>query len=306
MRVLVIGGNGFIGSSLVEKLRDSGHGVRVLDPGPPRADMDWTDVDYRLGSLSDTRVLTEAAEEMGCVFHLASSTVPGTSNQDPVADVESNLVGTLRLVQAMGHASVRRLVFFSSGGTVYGHPQQLPVPETHPLQPISSYGVVKVAIEKYLMMYHRLGVLDPLVLRPSNPYGPRQSTSGVQGAIGAFLGRAMVDDGVKIWGDGETVRDYIYVDDLVDFAAGAGLSGDCGIYNAGSGMGCSLNGLCELIREITDRSMPAQYLPSRDFDVSRIVLDISAASSRFGWVPKTSLPVGIARTWQALQSRQFS
>ncbi|MFC5743966.1 NAD-dependent epimerase/dehydratase family protein [Dyella tabacisoli] len=302
MSVLVIGGNGFLGSSLVEGLRESGFAVRVLDRTPPRTDVDWHDVDYRIGGLDEADTLANALDGVERVYHLASSTVPGTSNRDPVHDVSSNLVGSLNLVAAMATAGVRRIVFFSSGGTVYGNPERVPVDEGHPLRPISSYGVVKVAIENYLMMYQQLGVLDPLILRPSNPYGPRQSTSGMQGAIGVFLGKALADQGVSIWGDGEVVRDYLYIEDLVALAIKAGASNECGIYNAGSGIGQSLNELCALVRELTGRPLPIEYQQSRAFDVSKIVLDISAARKCFDWSPKVSLREGLGRTWRALQS----
>ncbi len=302
MSVLVIGGNGFLGSSLVEGLRAAGKAARVLDVTPARADVDWSGVDYRIGGVDDAQALADALAGVDCVYHLASTTVPGSSNRDPAYDVSSNLLGSLRLIRAMSEAGVRRIVFFSSGGTVYGNPERLPVDERHPLRPISSYGVVKVAIENYLLMYQRLGVLDPLILRPSNPYGPRQSTSGMQGAIGAFLGKAKAGEGVSIWGDGGIVRDYIYVDDLVDLAVRAGASDACGVYNAGSGSGQSLNELCALVRELTGRPLPVEYLPGRDFDVSEIVLDIRAAVGRFGWAPRVSLRDGIGRTWRALQA----
>ena len=128
MRVLVIGGNGFLGSNLVKGLRDAGHRVRVLDCLSQRADFDWRGIDYRLGGFDDADVLSDALNGVDVVYHLASTTVPGTSNQDPVFDVASNVIGSLNLIAAMSKAGVRRIVFFSSGGTVYGVPQSLPVP----------------------------------------------------------------------------------------------------------------------------------------------------------------------------------
>jgi dTDP-4-dehydrorhamnose reductase len=194
---LVVGGNGFIGSHLVDALRAAGRAVRVYDAGAPRGDTDWTGVDYRQGAFADEAALGAALDGVDAVFHLVSTTVPSTSNADPRADVQGNLLGSLGLMQAMMARDVRRIVFFSSGGTVYGNPRVLPVPEDHPLEPISSYGVVKVAIERYLLMYGRLGVLDPLILRPGNPYGPRQGAAGIQGVIPAFLRRVR---------DGEALR----------------------------------------------------------------------------------------------------
>jgi len=302
MRALVIGGNGFIGSSLVEVLRARGTEVAVLDPGRPRADLDWRGVDYHTGSLADSAATARALAGVQVVFHLASTTVPGTSNLDPLADVQGNLVATLGLLGAMRAAGVRRIVYFSSGGTVYGNPAVSPVPESHPLHPISSYGVVKVAIENYLQMYRLLGELDPVVLRPSNPYGPRQSTAGIQGAVAAFLGAARRGEPVRIWGDGEVVRDYLYIDDLVELAATAGLSDATGVFNVGSGEGTSLNQLVAIIEGVIGRSLEVQYQPGRSFDVRRIVLDLAAARTAFGWAPAVPLVQGIARTWHRLGS----
>lgn len=301
MNVLVIGGNGFLGTWIVDKLRQRCVAVRVLDRAEQRSDFDWRGVDYRAGGLEDVSSLVDVLQDIDVVYHLASSTVPGTSNQDPVFDVSSNVIGSLRLIQAMGQAGVRRIVFFSSGGTVYGVPRHLPVHESHPLHPISSYGVTKVAIENYLLMYQQLGAVDPLILRPSNPYGPRQSTAGIQGAVAAFLGRALRGEGIAIWGDGETVRDYIYVDDLVELAVNAGVSKVCGIFNAGSGHGLSLNELSQCVRDVTGQILPAEYLPARGFDVPKVVLDIAAASSQFDWAPKIGMQEGLSRTWQALR-----
>ncbi|HEU0151718.1 MAG TPA: NAD-dependent epimerase/dehydratase family protein [Arenimonas sp.] len=300
MRALVIGGNGFIGSALVPALQARGADVAVLDPGRPRADVDWRGVEFIAGSLADPVVTARALSGVDVVFHLASTTVPGTSNLDPVADVQGNLVATLGLLGAMRSAGVRRIVYFSSGGTVYGNPTVSPVPESHPLHPISSYGVVKVAIENYLRMYQQLGDLDPVILRPSNPYGPRQSTAGVQGAVAAFLGAAARGEPVSIWGDGEVVRDYIYIDDLVELAATAGLSQEVGVFNVGSGEGHSLNALVAMVSDVVGRPLAVEYQAGRAFDVRRVVLDVGAARRGFAWSPHTSLREGLAATWRAL------
>jgi len=302
MRALVIGGNGFIGSGLVSALRVRGVDVAVLDPGRPRTDMDWTGVEFIAGSLAEAVATARALAGVDVVFHLASTTVPGTSNLDPVADVQGNLVATLGLLGEMRAAGVRRIVYFSSGGTVYGNPRVSPVPESHPRHPISSYGVVKVAVENYLHMYQELGDLDPVVLRPSNPYGPRQSTAGVQGAVAAFLGLAARGQPARIWGDGEVVRDYLYIDDLVELAATAGLSREVGVFNVGSGEGHSLNDLVGIISRVTGLQLAVERLPARPFDVRRVVLDVSAARLTFGWTPSVALEDGIARTWRAIRA----
>lgn len=300
MRALVIGGNGFIGSGLVVRLRAEGVAVRVLDLGLPRNDVSWDGVEFVHGSLADGSILPQVLAGVDVVYHLASTTVPGTSNLDPAADVQGNLVATLGLLQAMRAAGVRRIVYFSSGGAVYGNTDVDRVNESQPLHPVSSYGVVKAAIEHYLHMYRELGELDPIVLRPSNPYGPRQSTAGVQGAVGTFLALAARGEPIRIWGDGEVVRDYLFIDDLVELAARAGLAPGTGTYNVGSGSGHSLNELCRLIAAVSGRTLDVRHEPARNFDVRRIVLDNSAARERFGWTPQIPLLEGIERTWHAL------
>lgn len=301
MRALVIGGNGFIGSGLVVRLRAEGVAVRVLDPGLPRNDVSWDAVEFVQGSLADASILPGVLAGVDVVYHLASTTVPGTSNRDPAADVQGNLVTTLGLLQAMRAAGVRRIVYFSSGGAVYGNTDVDRVSESQPLHPVSSYGVVKAAIEHYLHMYRELGDLDPIVLRPSNPYGPRQSTAGVQGAVGTFLALASRGEPIRIWGDGEVVRDYLFIDDLVELAARAGLAPGTGTYNVGSGSGHSLNQLCAAIAQVTGQTLDIEYLPGRPFDVKRIVLDTTAARTTFSWAPRVTLAEGIERTWHSLR-----
>jgi UDP-glucose 4-epimerase len=301
--VLVLGGNGFIGASLVEALLARGHAVRVLDRGSPRPDVHWDGVDYRRGQLDDAEALSAALRGAGAVFHLVSATVPSTSNQDPVFDVQSNLVPALRLMEAMHTQEVRKLIFFSSGGTVYGNPEVTPVPESHPLHPISSYGVVKAAIERYIAIFAAAGTIRPLVIRPSNPYGPRQSSARGQGVVAAFLDCAAGHRTVRIWGDGETVRDYVHVDDLADFAVGAYEADLTGTFNVGSGHGTTLNELLDVIRRVTGRGIGVEYLPARGFDVRRVVLDISAATRALGWKPRRDLESGISAVWTLVQGK---
>lgn len=303
MNVLVIGGNGFIGSRLMLALGARGDRVRVLDRYPARTDVDWTGVDYRVGDFHDAELLAEVLPGIDQVYHLASCTVPSTADADPISDIQGNLVGTQRLLAAMREQGIRRLCYFSSGGTVYGNPEQVPVPESHPLRPISSYGIVKVAVEHYLAAYARQGWLDPVVIRPSNPYGPGQATGGVQGAVGVFLGRALAGEGVQIWGDGEAIRDYIFINDLIDLTIRAANSGLNSVFNAGSGVGTSLNELCAHIRASTGRDLPVEHRSCRAFDVRAVVLDVDQAHKHLGWVPQVGIQSGIRMTWQALLAR---
>lgn len=298
---LVFGGNGFIGSHLVEALVRAGHRVRVADVGVPRGDVSWSGIDYRTGSIGDEHFVRSCMDGIDAVYHLASTTVPSTSNRDPIADVQGNLVASLILMEAMVAAGLRRIVFFSSGGTVYGNPACVPVAEDHPLCPISSYGVVKVAIERYLLMYQAHGKLSPLILRPGNPYGPRQSTSGIQGVIASFLGRVRDGQSLEVWGDGNVVRDYIYISDLVALAVRGGSGDYCGIINAGSGSGASIREVIASIARVTGGAPVVDYLGGRGYDVRELVLDISRAKREFDWEPQVALEGGIAATWNWLR-----
>jgi len=302
MKVLVLGGNGFIGSHVVDQLLAIGHKVRVFDRSPERYRKPLKQVEYRTGHFGDTFQMAEALQGVDAVCHLISTTVPGTSNLDPVADVQSNLVNTLYLLEQMRKKGVRRILYLSSGGTVYGNPESSPVSEDHPLMPISSYGVVKVAIEKYLLMYQQLYGLQPIVLRPSNPYGIRQGHTGVQGLIGTFLSRALAGETLEIWGDGSIVRDYICISDLVRLCVKALDSDVCGVFNAGSGDGHSINDIISMIRYLSNEDLQINYSEGRSFDVKEVVLDISRASRQFNWQPEVTLLDGMRAQFSWLKS----
>jgi len=306
MNILVLGGNGFIGSHIVDASLAAGHRVRVFDRSEDRYRKRLPSVDYVLGSMDDRFLLAEALAGMDVVLHAISTTVPSTSNMDPAGDVQSNLIAALGLLDAMRDKGVRRIVFLSSGGTVYGRPKQDPIPENHPLHPICSYGIVKVAIENYLFLYQELYGLQPLILRPSNPYGERQGHLGVQGAVGTFLHKAARNELIEIWGDGSVVRDFIYVGDLAQLCLKAMESSVCGVFNAGSGQGCSINELLQHIRRTTGETLQVAYKPGRAFDVQRAVLDIERATAQFDWLPATGLPEGIAATWRWMRAASTS
>jgi len=302
MKVLVLGGNGFIGSHVVDQLLAAGHKVRVFDRSPERYREHLKQVEYRLGRFDDTFQMAEALQGMDAVCHLISTTVPGTSNLDPVADVENNLINTLHLLEQMRKKGLNRILYLSSGGAVYGNPKLSPVSEDDPLNPISSYGAVKVAIEKYLFMYQQLYGLQPIILRPSNPYGPRQGHSGVQGVIGTLLARAQAGEMLEIWGDGSIIRDYMYVGDLARLCVTALEGSACGVFNAGSGEGHSINEIIAMVRSLTNDDLLVSYSEGRSFDVKEVVLDISRVSIQFDWRPTVPLVEGCNEHLEWLRS----
>lgn len=301
MKILVIGGCGFIGSHVVDELRAAGHSIRVLDLQPEAFRPPVPDVEYLTGSYTSETLLPDALEGVDRVFHLASATVPGSSNADPIFDIQANLIATVRLLEEMRRRGLRHILYLSSGGTVYGIPRTDPVCEDHPMNPISVYGVVKVAIEKFLYMDQQQHGLRPIVVRPSNPYGPRQGQLGIQGVIGTHLRRIARGEPVEIWGDGSVVRDFIHVRDLAAFCVASGLSEQTGCYNCGSGEGHSILDVVShesaAVLATTGRPVVPEFRPGRSFDVPRVVLNIDRARQTFGWAPRIGLDDGIAETW---------
>jgi len=302
LKVLVLGGRGFLGTHLVDALLQGGASVRVFDRPLREGESARAGVELFGGNFVDGSGLEAALAGVDLVYHLISTTVPSTSNADPIADVQNNLGGSLRLLQLMQAAQVKRIVYVSSGGTVYGNPSQLPVAETHPLQPVCSYGVVKLAVEHYLHMYSELNGLVANVLRVSNPYGTHQHHIGVQGVIPTFIQRLMKGQSIEIWGDGSVVRDYIYVDDVVSALLTAGVRRDSGTYNIGSGIGHTLKDVLRVVCEQTGLNGDVRYLPERAFDVHRIYLDISRAQEELAWRPSFSLEQGCARYWALINA----
>ncbi|MBK3808775.1 NAD-dependent epimerase/dehydratase family protein [Paraburkholderia aspalathi] len=313
-RVLVLGGTGFLGTHLVDALVRAGSHVRVFARSVPRRDgeasPDEADVSQRLcnvevvtGDLGSGEGLAAALDSVDIVYHLISSTLPSTSNADPIADVQSNLVGTLRLLQLMRDAKINRIVYVSSGGTVYGNPAMLPVPETHSLKPLCSYGVVKVAVENYLNMFAELYGITANVLRVSNPYGTHQHHIGVQGVIPTFFRKVADGVPIEIWGDGSVVRDYIHVSDVVSALLIAGTRLQSGVFNIGSGTGHSVNEVLDIVQQTIGRAASVRYLPQRNFDVERIFLDIARARAELRWQPELSLDTGCGLYWQEICTR---
>ena len=303
MKACVIGGNGFIGSHLVDGLRQAQWDVVVFDRVDERFRARLQDVEYIFGDLSDRDLLAEALSGVDVVFHLAYTTIPQTSNNDPTFDVRTNVLDFIGLLEVCVKVNVPRVIFLSSGGTVYGIPSQTPVPENHPTDPISSYGITKLAIEKYLALFKRLYGIEYTVLRPANPFGERQNPEGDQGALTVFLGKIARGLPIVIWGDGTVIRDYIYVGDLVD-ACLAALSVKSGyrVFNIGSGQGISLNQLIETISRAIPAKFNVEYKEGRIFDVPELVLDVSRAKYHLNWSARTSLEDGIKRTWEWIQT----
>ena len=299
MNALVLGGTGFLGSHLVDRLLASGHSVRVLDRQQELYRAPLPAVDCHIADFGNRAQLHSTLEGRDLVFHLVSTTVPRTSNDDPAFDVTSNVVETIYLLEQCVRERVKKVVFVSSGGAVYGTPAAVPVSEDGQKNPESSYGIAKLTIESYLELFHRLHGLDYTIVRPSNPYGPRQNPLGNQGVIAVFMGRMARGQAVEVWGDGRTVKDYLFIDDLVEgIYRAATLNPPSHVFNLGSGIGHSVNDLVRLIGEAVGRPLDVIHSSKQTHDVSRIVLDISRARRELDWEPTTPMELGLRRTWE--------
>lgn len=307
---LVLGGAGFIGSHLAEALLRAGHFVRVFDR--PNLILPSVLTGARCfercdGDFVNEHDLAKGLRDCDVVFHLVSTTLPKSSNENPIYDVATNVIGTLHLLEIARRSGVRKVVFISSGGTVYGIPRKIPVSESHSTDPLVSYGISKLAIEKYLHLYYSLHGLDYAVLRVANPYGERQRVTAAQGAVAVFLHKALTGEVIEIWGDGTATRDYIYVADVIEaFLRILSHDGEPRVFNVGSGQGRSLNDLLSAIEDLLGRSVEKRYLSARKFDVPASVLDINRARDVLGWEPRFPFREGLQRTMEWMRRGEES
>jgi len=295
MRVLIAGGNGFIGSNLQKKFLTDGHKVRVYDHSKTGLLKEFSDVEYVYGEFGDKEQTREALRDVDVLYHLISTTLPETSNNDPAYDVTSNVVSTIRLLELSVEARVKRVVFISSGGTVYGIPRDIPISEDHPTDPISSYGITKLTIEKYLSLFKRLYGLEYVILRLSNPFGPYQNPLGKQGAIVVFMYNILKGRPITIWGDGSVSRDFVYIDDVIDalMLASTAEVKETRIFNIGSGKALTLNELITLIEAETNCKAKLTLTPERKIDTPVNILDTRLAQTYLGWKPKFPITTGL-------------
>lgn len=253
------------------------------------------------GLHASTAEWERAVHGVDGVFHLAWSTVPSTAQSAPLDDIETNLVGTVRLLEALRGKSVP-IVFASSGGTVYGAPTITPIPENHAIRPIGVYGATKASAERYFIAYRQQYNVDARIARLSNPYGAHWDSSRGQGAITVFARRALNRQPIEIWGTGQTVRDYVYIADAVEallamMQADSDLLDDADpVINIGSGIGTTLLEIVDSIQSVLERPVEVRLHASRSFDVPLNILDISLAQKLLHWTPSTTLDRGIQRT----------
>lgn len=297
----IIGGTGFIGAHLVKQLLERNRRLTVIGRNPHPSRTLPPGVDYLAGDYGDSYFLKGVLQGVDEVVSLAYSTVPKSSFEDPVHDILSNLPAAVKLFEIAADLAIEKLVFVSSGGTVYGKAQTLPMAEEHPTNPISAYGITKLATEKYAQMFHELKELPVMCVRPANAYGEGQKPFTGQGFIATAIAAILERQEVVLFGETGTIRDYIHVSDVASGVVAVlehGNPGHC--YNIGSGIGRSNRDILDALVPLANASgldVKTTTLPSRRFDVPANVLDCQKLRKMTGWKTSVSFDVGIRDAW---------
>lgn len=297
MKVLIIGGSGFVGSHIADIFLFKKWNVTVFDRQTEMYRQQISEITFEIGDFRNRGQLENIiSREFDVVVHSLSTTTPKTSNDDPEFDISSNLIETVHLLELCRYHKVGKLIYLSSGGSIYGDSDMDSHFETDPVFPICSYAITKLAVEKYIYMYHKLHGLNYSILRISNPYGPRQNPLLHQGVISVFAYKMLSGTALQIWGDGNVIRDYIYVSDVALACYQAATVPLDGMFNIGSGIGISLNMIIKQLGEVTNSVPDITWLPARRLDVKKVVLDCSNAKTNLCWEPLISMEVGLKET----------
>ncbi len=300
--VLVVGGNGFIGSHLVDALSEGGHRVTAFDRFSTGAPTFRSSAVRMLpGDFLSRSDLEAAVRGHEVVFHFLATTSPATAEADPTLDIRTNVIQTVELLTACAEAGVRHVYFASTGGAIYGPQERSDFSETSPTLPISPYGIGKLTIEHYLRYFRAKHGLRSTSLRISNPYGTRQHPNRKQGLIPIALRQIARGESVARYGDGSMVRDYVYVDDLVRMLVPL-VDADPRheVYNLGSGRGSSVTEVLDAIGRVTGAPVRVHEIPTPATFVDRVVLDVTRFDEEFGISVPTTLEEGIAATWAGM------
>ncbi|MBI1806757.1 MAG: GDP-mannose 4,6-dehydratase [Ignavibacteria bacterium] len=298
MNILITGGAGFIGSHVADACIKAGHAVVIIDNLSmgkreninPKAE--FVKADIRDESIRDVfrRNIFDA------VIHLAAQMDVRRSVDDPIFDASVNILGTINLLENCRATAVRKFIFSSTGGAIYGEQEYFPADESHPLRPLSPYGITKLAVEKYLFYYKEVYGLQYISLRYANVYGPRQNPHGEAGVVAIFTNKMLAGEQAVINGDGKQTRDYAYVDDIVSANMFALEYSESDIFNVGTGVETNVNDLFRMLNASTGGTSKEIHGPAKKGEQQRSVLNYSHIHNVFGWRPSISLQEGLKRT----------
>ena len=296
----MLGGNGFIGSYIVDNLASKGHVVKVFDN--LKDDIKLYKEDKNIEGLSRNFLnrsdISSALKDVDYVFHFISTTTPASSENDPLIDINTNIAMSVVLFEECIKSNIKKVIFPSTGGAIYGRTTH-PSKETDLTEPVSPYAIGKLTIENYLRYYKEKHGLDYLILRPSNPYGPRQPFHRNQGVIPIFLERIVSGNDIAVMGDGEMQRDYVYVEDVAKAITDIfDKTTKHNIYNIGSGKTTTLNELVKIMKNVTQKNFDIKHKPSPVTFLSKSCMDVGRYESEFGKIAHTELSVGISNTYE--------
>jgi len=296
---ILILGYGFIGQALATNLAASGCTVTVISRNAPEHFIDG--INWQQGDINDAILIYNYLKQCETVFYLASTSTPGSFINKPTHEATENLLPLLHLVEILKNAPDTNLVYLSSGGAIYGNPNSQPVSETHILSPLSYHAAGKAAAEHFLGVFAHQGY-PVTILRPSNVYGPQQQLKTNFAIIRTLLEHIKHDTYMTIWGDGNIVRDYLYIDDLISACIAVLKSPTTGTFNVGSGQGHSITDLCRLAEKITGMNLKLRHEPNRNIDVKAVVLNNSSFRHHYPWETEFTIEQGILHTWEWLHN----
>lgn len=303
-QVVIFGGTGFIGSAVVRHCLRAGYDITVMvrPGGHPEYLAPFHDAITVLpGDFTVKADIRHALTDATDVITLVGSTVPATAVNDPAHELFATVLPYVQFLDVAVECRVQRVVLASSGGAIYGEPRQLPIPEEHPLNPITPYGIAKATIERYCTFFEHQRGLDTRILRLANPYGPGQRVDAGQGLVGMAFRHLREEKPVAVFGDGSISRDFVFIEDVADaFVRALAYHGSERIFNVGSGVAMELREILALIEDVAGRAIKRTMLPARRFDVRMNALDCTRARDCLGWQPVTPLREGLERTWDAL------
>ncbi|MEM6337832.1 MAG: NAD-dependent epimerase/dehydratase family protein [Bacteroidota bacterium] len=308
MKLIVTGGAGFIGSHVCDALLAQGHTVHVIDNlnGGKRENLPDGVVFHNMDIRSDEVAVLFEKEKYDAMYHLAAQMDVRKSVADPGFDADVNVLGFLNLMEAGRRTGLKKVVFSSTGGAIYGEPEYVPQDEDHPQQPLSPYGITKLVSEKYLFFYKDQFDIDYVALRYANVYGPRQNPHGDAGVVAIFTQRMLRGQDAFINGDGQQTRDYVFVADVVRANMAALELDGSGIFNVGTGIETNVVELFRMIKEFTGSDIEETHAPGKPGEQKRSVISYARTEKALGWTPQTPIRAGLKETVEWFKSQEVA